>query len=322
MRLHDRVCVTAKPGEMTQGLFGRVFLHVFEILPYLQKRKIYPAWSISSELYGQPPNFTEIPGLLDLAYPAPENIEGCCSLQEIRRQREFALGNDWSGLHRLWSAYFRVPARIEQRTKTFGDLSATLGIHYRGTDKNTAGWDSNSVSHDDFAVIIKDLLGRRPGLTRIFVATDEPEFIAYLSGNLEIPVVSFGAGRHHFEEKAHRERAMEADHALTDCMTLSRCAVALTTSSALSAFSKVLNPDLEIYRCAASKMFADIPYFPIAYIAPFSSDDAQVTEVLGRTMKDDWTTSATSRRFRGRFAFKRRASILSLLRRKSRPPHG
>ena len=322
MRLHDRVCVTAKPGELTQGLFGGVCLHVFEILPTLHKRKIYPAWSIASELYGQPPDFTVIPGLLDLAYQPPENIEACYSLKEIRRYREFALGNDWSALHRLWSAYFRVPRRIERRVKGLGDLSATLGIHYRGTDKNTAGWDSNSVSHGDFVVILKDLLKRRPELTQVFVATDEPDFITYLSTHLEIPVVSFGPGRHHFESKPCSERVAEADHALADCVTLSHCAIVLATSSALSAFSKVLNPDLEIYRCAASKMFADIPYFPTAYLAPFSSDDPRVAEVLRRTMKDDWTTSATSRRFRGKFAFKRRASILSVFRTTSRPLHG
>jgi hypothetical protein len=117
------------------------------------------------------------------------------------------------------------------------------------------------------------------------------------------------------EQKTEEERTTEADRAVIDCLALSRCAVVLNTSSALSAFSKVLNPDLEIYRCAASKMFADIPYFPIAYIPRYESDDVVVAEILARTMADDWLSNPAARRFRKKFAFKSRAPFRALFRR-------
>jgi hypothetical protein len=315
MSLNDRTCIFTKPGEILQGLFGGVFLFAFEILPYLQSNQLRPRWSITSKLYGSEPDFEVIPGLLDLAYEAPEDIETSINLLELKQDRPFALGNDWHKLHRLWSAYFRVPGRIEQAVQTLGDLDKTLGIHYRGTDKNTTAWDSNPVGFEDFAAIIKDLLKRKPSLKQVFLATDEAAFVTHLSSTLDIPVVGFGVGRHHLEHKTEDERRIEADRALTDCLALSRCATVLNTSSALSAFSKVLNPDLEIYRCAASKMFADIPYFPIAYIPRYESDDAVVAEILTRTMTDDWLSNPAARRFRKKFVFKSRAPFRAFLRR-------
>ena len=315
MPLSDRTCIFTTPGDIPQGLFGGVFLFAFEILPYLQSNNMRPGWSITSKLYGSEPDFEVIPGLLDLAYEAPGDIEASINLLELKQDRPFALGNDWHKLNRLWSEYFRVPNRIEQAVRSLGNLGETLGIHYRGTDKNTTAWDSNPVSFEDFAVIIKDLLQRKPSLKQVFLATDEAAFVTYLGSNLDIPVVGFGAGRHHLEHKTEEERTMEADRALIDCLALSRCAAVLNTSSALSAFSKVLNPDLEIYRCAASKMFADIPYFPVAYIPQYRSDRAAVVEVLARTMAGDWVSNPAARRFRNKFAFKARAPFRASLRR-------
>jgi hypothetical protein len=315
MPLSDRTCVFTKPGDIPQGLFGGVFLFAFEVLPYLQSNKMRPAWSITSKLYGSAPDFEVIPGLLDLAYKAPEDIEARINLLELKQDRPLALGNDWHKLNRLWSEYFRVPGRIEQTVEALGDLNETLGIHYRGMDKNTTAWDSNPVSFEDFTVIVRDLLHRRPSLKQVFLATDEAAFADHLSSNLDIPIVGYGAGRHHLEQKTEEERAAEADRALVDCLALSRCAVVLNTSSALSAFSKVLQPDLEIYRCAASKMFADIPYFPIAYIPRYETDDVVVTKVLTRTMSDDWLSNPAARRFRKKFVFKSRAPFRAFLRR-------
>lgn len=315
MRLNDRTCIVTMPGDISQGLFGGIFLFVFEILPYLQARKIHPGWSITSSLYGNEPNFEVIPGVLDLAYEAPQQAEANISLLDLKRERPFALGNDWQKLNQLWSEYFSVPDRVEQVVQTLGDLGQTLGIHYRGTDKNTTPWDSNPVSFDDFTLIIKDMLQRKPSLSQVFIATDEAAFVTHLRSNLDIPIAGLGAGRHHLAHKTEEERRLEADRALVDCIALSRCAAVLNTSSALSAFSKVLNPDLEIYRCAASKMFTDIPYFPIAYIPRYTSDNAMVAEVLCRTMVGDWLSWPGAWRFQSTFAFKSRAPFRAFLRR-------
>ena len=73
----------------------------------------------------------------------------------------------------------------------------------------------------------------------------------------------------------------------------------LLNSSALSAFGKILNPDLEIYRCAASMRFTDVPYFPVAFIPVYVSDSPLVRSVMSRTMANDWRLAADASTFTG-----------------------
>lgn len=273
---------------------------MFEILPYLHSRGIFPSWSIASQLYGDGPKSLVIPGVLETVYPQ-EPAAKTVPLWTVKNRYNHVLGSNWSELGKLWSAYFKIPERINRSADQLGDLSDTLGIHYRGNDKNTNLADSNPVSYDDFSAIIRDFLKRPNHFKQIFVATDEKAFIEHLRSILQIPVVSLGAGKYHRELEGQVGRAAEADRAMVDCVLLSRCATVLNTSSALSAFAKVLNADLEIYRCGASKMFNDIPYFPIAYIPVYEFDDPGVRAILARTLAGDWRDLPGAAKFRAPF---------------------
>jgi hypothetical protein len=83
----------------------------------------------------------------------------------------------------------------------------------------------------------------------------------------------------------------------------------MSTSSALSAFAKVFRPELEIYRCAASKMFEDVPYFPVAYLPVYWPKDPAAAAAVERAMKDDWTQTHYFARFKTPFAYRRRGFI-------------
>jgi hypothetical protein len=50
-----------------------------------------------------------------------------------------------------------------------------------------------------------------------------------------------------------------------------------------------INPSLESYRVSASKLFTNIPYFPVAFIPRLTSDDARCRSILDRQMDGDWT---------------------------------
>jgi len=297
----DHVCVVAKPGELREGLFGGILLFVFEILPYLREKGIFPSWSIASRLYGDDPDCLVLPGVLETAYPT-EAATKSVALWTVKNRYNHVLGADWVPLAALWSTYFKVPHRINASADEMGDLSSTLGIHYRGNDKNTNSADSNPVTYRDFSLIIQDFLKRPHSFTQIFVATDEDAFVDHLRATVGMTVVTRGAGTFHRNLEGRKGRALEADRAMADCVLLSRCAAVLNTSSALSAFAKVLNADLEIFRCGASKMFNDIPYFPIAYIPVYQSDDAAVRDVLKRTLADDWSDSPGAKKFKTPFA--------------------
>lgn len=313
--MHCQFTLTTDEDELREGLFGQVLLYAFEILPYLSARGLKPNWAIRSKLYGTAPDYVVVPGVVDLAYDPPSPAGPAIPLSRLRQRFVHALGDDWAALGRLWSEYFRIPARVLAAADAQGSLADTLGVHYRGNDKMGTHWDSNQVSHDDMTLVIVDALKRRPDLVRVFLATDDYGFVEHLRARLDVEVVNLGRVKSHLAAPGTDDVTDRSDRALLDCVLLSRCKMVLLNSSALSAFSKVLNPSLEIYRCAASMMFTDVPYFPVAYVPVYASDDAAVQEVMARTMVNDWRTSPlapTFLRFAARPRFRRWAMAWSL----------
>jgi hypothetical protein len=291
------IVVRTNAEEMVDGLFGQVFLWVFECLPYLHEQGIFPAWNIQTTRYGK-----AIPGVLDLAYTSPRNPEKAIDLVRLRDLRRRILGNDFLHLSALWHSYFVVPARVVHVADQVGSLSDCLGLHYRGNDKQSAFWDTNPVGYADYVEIAKDFMRARPAFNRVFVATDDSEFIEYLRARISLPVVSMGAGEFHKTEATERGKLLRADCAMLDCVLLARCGAVLSTSSALPSFAKILNPALEIYRVAASKFFTNTPYFPVAYIPIYRPSAREVVEIVDRLLLGDWTLRPEAAQFSAPFA--------------------
>ena len=286
--------ITAKPGDLTEGLFGQVFLWIFEILPWLQQNgHTTPSWSICSTLYGTPPYCEIIPGLLEPVSSQLSAHERTVTLFELRCHACSILGGDFRYAHDLWHSYFRIPQKILEKADCIALPDSTLGVHYRGTDKNTADWDTNPVSQDDFLTLVEDFVSTRQKIVCLFIATDEPSFI--LTAKMRFPyltIVNISPGEFH---KNGNFSETKGSNALLDCVLLSRCNYVLQGCSALSAFAKVLNPSLEIYRVAASKMFGDFPYFPTAYISRMSSNNLECRKILDRLFTDDWYNNPGAR---------------------------
>jgi hypothetical protein len=312
--------ISSKPEFLKEGLFGQVFLFVFEILPLLYENKIFPNWEISATHYGAPPNGFVIPGILDIAYE-----ETICNLKEVSLEalRNFdpvVLGNDWQLLNKIWTSYFRIPNKILDHASNIVDGQNIVGIHYRGTDKQDAHWDSNPVKHKEFLKIIEDFLGGNNGARKVFVATDDKLFSGFLRENLRLEVINLGRVEYHKSSVTHAQIFERTYRALLDCVILTKCKSVLTTSSALPAFAKVLNPNLEICRATASKLFTDIPYFPIAYIPRYSTRSPEVTNIINRLMLDDWEETRNVDRFKNKFAYQTRypGSIAQPIRKSAR----
>lgn len=297
------LCISCKPEELDQGLFGMVLYYPFQILPYLLERGIFPAWEIRTKHYGDPPDFVTIPGAVDLAYVPPKGPYKMVSLQELRRRHTQALGNDWKELHRIWSLYFAIPPRILEAAAKVRPKGRVLGIHYRGTDKQTTAWDSNPITPDQYLSLIQEFLSERSDFDVIFAATDEFSFVEKLRSWSPLPVVALGEVEFHLSEQHSMSRAEKTDRAMLDCILLSQCECVIETSSALPSFAKVFNPELEIYRCAASKTFTNIPYFPVAFIPVLPVKSKGATEILRSTMHLDWTQDASMQKYRKSFSF-------------------
>ena len=286
--------VTTKLDDITEGLFGQVVLYVFEVLPFLERAGVTPSWQVRSRLYGSPPDFLVLPGVFDSRLPAPRAAPSRRrNLLLLRNLHRVALGHDWRYLHALWSRHFAVPARVLSQAEALAPGPGTLGLHFRGTDKLAAHWDTNPVSHADFLALTADFIRTHPEVERLFVATDDAAFLEAVRNRFaRLPVATSGVASFH---KGARGSPSNADHALLDCVLLSRCRWVLKTSSALSAFAKVLNPDLAIFRVAASKLFDVMPYFPVAYIPRWSSSDPECARILERLLQDDWLDDPVAR---------------------------
>jgi hypothetical protein len=217
----------------------------------------------------------------------------------------------------LWRKYFRWPKRVIERADQFPSLKTALGIHYRGTDKNTDLCQTNPVSQEDFLRLVRDFVGTHPDIDTLFVATDEDSLLAKVVAEHKTLKV-FGSGKAVFwkdntlEDVMPQNRFAKGDHALLDCLLLSRCKYLIKCQSALSGFAKILNPQLEAYRVAASKAFFEgIPYFPDAYIPILTSQDLECQRILAKLQAGDWTQDLVAmKKYGGNFRFKKRKGYI------------
>ena len=287
------LCIFSQPDDLAQGLFGQIFYHIMQVLPYLREEGIFPQWELRTKHYGDLPDQLTVPGVLDLAYTPPAGPLHRVSLYEMCRRHAHVVGNDWIALNQLWNTYFKIPPRVIDAAKTVLPDGRLLGIHYRGTDKQTATWDSNPISKDQYVTLIREFLATRLEFTAIFAATDEFPFVQQLRDAFGLPVLSLGEVEFHMAAEHTMSRAEKSDRAMLDCVLLSRCHCVLETSSALPSFAKLLNPELEVYRCAASKLFGKLntkmPYFPVAHIPVLPVSSSAAAAILRETMQSDWT---------------------------------
>lgn len=313
--------IATSADDLQEGLFGQVLLWVFELLPALAARGVVPVWDIRSRRYGDaasgglvlPGVFDPAPGMPGAPGEPPDAVDTgslhwrARSLLSLRVANVSVLGGDWDALHALWHRFFRVPARVAAQADAFGLPARTLGLHYRGTDKNLAALDTNPVDADDFLRLARAFLDEHPGrFETVFVASDEPGFLAQAAAALA-PVRVRGLGDVPFHKDPSADGLARADRALLDCVLLSRCAAVLKCSSALSGFAKVLRPELEIWRVAACKRFNDVPYFPDAHIPRLVLRDARAREILARQFAGDWLEDEeAASRWRAPFAARRR----------------
>jgi hypothetical protein len=172
-------------------------------------------------------------------------------------------------------------------------LNDSLGIHFRGTDKTRDVAMNHPLTSDAFFVIIESFLKTNAHIARVFIATDEKDVLDYLTNKYDH--ITFVTSRHFHHNLFWRNNENvigNGTEAMIDMLCLSKCRMVLKGSSALSAFSKVINPKLSIYRLNALKMFNDIPYFPDAYIPLLETNENYTDEcnqILEQIQRNDWS---------------------------------
>jgi hypothetical protein len=267
---------------LTEGLFGQVFIWMLEILPYLDSQGRKPEWRIRTRNYGDAATFNIFPGIIRTTYE-PETGDDVAAFEQLCFYHKHHFRHDFRSANKYWNTYFRFTDDVSERLEKFWQdnfaSDNVLGVHYRGTDKNTDSYQTNPVSRYQFLCVVEDFLKTHPDVTAVFVASDDNRFIEAMSG---FPRVRFHAqdrskdGRPLWNDQNVTNKQAAAKDAILDCLTLSRCRYVLKGMSQLSAFCKIFNPDAEVYRVSACKP----DWFPEAYVPLYRSRDGAVRALL------------------------------------------
>ncbi len=137
--------------------------------------------------------------------------------------------------------------KIDQFIQTNFDHNYTVGIHYRGTDKSS---EAPRVPFDSVRDEIKKHISDKSSY-KIFVATDENQFINYMRSQFGDRVVYTNAKRSAGNEPIHHNggnmvdnRYMLGEDAVIDCYLLSKTNIMIRTQSNLSSSAANINPSL------------------------------------------------------------------------------
>lgn len=139
---------------------------------------------------------------------------------------------------------------VEEFVKENFDDNFIVSVHYRGTDKLRS--EAKFISYRSFDAVMQNSV-RLPGYAKFFIATDDQKFLTYM-------ILKYGKERICYNMSAHRSTNGRPIHignlspykhgfeALVDALLLSKGDVLVRTSSHLSRWSGLFNPDMPIFQ--------------------------------------------------------------------------
>lgn len=274
--------------EMKFGLYGQILVWILEILPYLDENNIKPKWDITSPYYGN------IFGKYILLNYIPDDSDDIITLTDVKTNHALHFGNDFQLANKLWNKFFKFSPELLNKVDDYinnVNMCKTIGLHYRGTDKiNTEGGYINTKI---FTEIVDDYLKSNNYIDNIIIFTDEKKILIelkeYYENNYNIiysndlynskhnDILFFNNNKYNIDIDKHYIDS------LRDMIVLSKCNIVFKTASQLSAWSKILNTDIEIYRI--SSFVHD--WFPDSRIPLYKSDDNNISILLEDIYKNE-----------------------------------
>jgi len=259
--------------------FFNSITYILKCLPYIEKNyteKINIKYY--SHIFGNYPNFEVFGKSISLAYTPTltnkKSDELICliKLSKICEDSEFLLFKDnFKLVKEYFDRYFIISEDIWNEVNLFTkSFSNVLGIHFSGINEN--------CSYKNFITILNYDLNNY-NYEKIFVVTDDIEFIKELKKNINLPFILYNKNedsklnyisrqenissiiskikKANFKEKIILENELKnetyynqkfLEKSLINSLILSKCKKVIKTHSQLSAYAKIFNPKLEIYR--------------------------------------------------------------------------
>jgi hypothetical protein len=253
---------------------GATLSHMTAVLKHCDDQQLFPLIRLTSGVYLDQSSekndwFPQYFGHNPSAYP--------CDLKGLYIRANFVenpitlTNRDLAELsaldaHRLFQKYVRVRQDILEESNCYYSRIAAggdvMGVHYRGSDKLA---EAPRLSWPAVLAAIRARLRADQSIKSIFVASDEAGFVDYIKHELtERPVHARTTPKPpsswqpiHFMQDDPSGAGREA---LVLMHILARCNVCLRTASHLSAWAKIINPNLE--SIALSRPRRGHVYFP------------------------------------------------------------
>lgn len=256
-RPHRNVFVVTPVSGLREGLCGQALMYLLQTVRYLEVLGYTPKrvrFDITTEQYG--PLFPDIikPNVVVRATDNEDRVELGFDY------RENGCVVSFEAAHHTFFRFFSIP--LMDRRDYFICEPRTLGLHFRGSDKNTDPSQTNAMSQDEF-VTLAIAFAAQVEAAHIFVCSDEPLFEAAVKA--VFPDMSISSNRVRLPKSdtpywmnrdvSAKERASSA---VRDMLSLATCGWILKSMSALSAWAKVINPKVQVRQVSASK----VAWFP------------------------------------------------------------
>jgi hypothetical protein len=125
-----------------------------------------------------------------------------------------------------------------------------LGVHFRGTDKS---WEAPRVSWEHCLTVVETYLRRHEAVKAVFAASDEQAFVDFMADSIkDVPVYS---RQDHYRSRSSDGPPVflsdaggyeKGEDALVNALLLAKCSALIRTTSTLSAWASLFNPDIKV----------------------------------------------------------------------------
>jgi hypothetical protein len=256
--------------ESRIGFFAIMQMILF-ILVYCEEKGLFPDVGAAGGIYGEPTAkvdwFRQLfdcirePGsaIADrLRRRSGISTSKIKDISELGFRSQYEMGLTLAGASELFNRTYRPNAGVVEEVasiaKRLGISRSTLAVHFRGTDK------VHEAAPMPWATVcerVEAVLRNRPDLTEIFLATDDVGFAEFFKRHpFGLPVIAAPAkylpkGNTPIHFSGHPGLAIGRE-ALITCLLLAECGFLVKTPSYLSAWSKILNPSLDVWLISPS----------------------------------------------------------------------
>jgi len=273
MRANRGIC-SIEIANVGAGFFAQMTWCLY-LLEYCQRHNLIPDIRLAGDSYRDPnrgPNWLDYYFDLARSSPSDELARGIRYTKKALEWEDMGqpIGAAMSVedgariLHCYLTPKPHIMRIVDDFWQTLNPDGPVIGVHFRGTDKSS---EAPRVSLDYCLSIIKQCINETDTVHKVLLASDEQKFIDFIKQSLtEVAVYS---RNDHYRSRGANEPPVflgegggyeKGEDALVNALLLSKCTTLIRTTSFLSAWASIFNPQLRVI--LLNKPYDDKLWFP------------------------------------------------------------